>query len=133
MATGKRIYTDFIIRYIFVVLVIAIGAAIFKEIEKAGIEKELDNVKKAELDYKSRMDLLRKNLSESLNVIIEWKIFESFAERVKSLKKPTKPKAWTWNDGFHFAFTVMSTIGESFCYVNYVLCTLFYQNHSFEV
>ena len=112
MATGKRIYTYFIICYIFVIIAIAIGAAIFKEIEKIGVEKELDDAKKGEVNYNSGMEELRKNFSESLNVTIEWRIFESFTERVRSLRKPAKPKQWTWNDGFHFAFTVMSTIGE---------------------
>ena len=118
MATAKRMYADFVVRYIFVIVAISVGAAIFKEIEKPGVE----NTAEAEQDYARKMEGLRKNLSESLNVTIEQGLFESFTKRVKSVGIPTKPKAWTWNDGFHFAFTVMSTIGEAFCF-NEKFCT----------
>ena len=117
MATARRIYIDFATRYILVIAVISIGAAIFKEIEKSGVESKLKETRTAELSYTIEIESLRKNLSDSLNATIEKKLFAAFMERVKSVKMPTQPKAWTWNDGFHFAFTVMSTIGEAFALI----------------
>jgi len=111
MANARRIYIDFAVRYILVIIAISVGAAIFKAIEKSGVESKLKESRTAELSYANEIESLRKNLSNSLNTTIEKKLFETFVASLKSVKKPTQPKAWTWNDGFHFAFTVMSTIG----------------------
>ena len=122
MATGKRIYINFFMRYIFVIAAISTGAAIFKEVEKAGVKKAKIDVNKAKLSYDKQMDIVRLNFSRTLNVTVDQKMFAMFTEMVRAVEKPTEPTAWTWNDGFHFAFTVMSTIGKA---LNFVLFSVF--------
>lgn len=112
MANGKRVYCNFCIRYAFVIAFITAGAAIFKHIEKQGLEDTRKDFEKSRISYKHEMERLRRNWSYTLNVTVDPIMFELFTARVRSMQEAEEPQAWTWTESFHFAYTVMSTIGE---------------------
>ena len=113
MGKAKGIYSAFLVRYCVVIVVMLLGALMFRDIENDGITKSEQKLKLVRDRIKSEMEDLRQSLSETLNVSIESVTFEKFATKIKELEFPKLERRWDLMTGTQFAFTIMSTIGKS--------------------
>lgn len=112
MGAFLRALLSLAIRYIGLLVVIAIGAIIFTEIENLKIvetRKLSDEMKNASMIAKMK---IKEELSRTLKVAINSTFFDEMVQKIQDLETDTKPNKWQYMTGAHFAFTIVSTIGK---------------------
>ena len=115
MGLAKKIHLTFCYRYFGVLICLTCGAAIFREVEWHKVERDPATQDIAKRNLNTELEKLHQTLSESLNITIDLQLFHNVTRRITNEQTTVGEKRrWTWQQGVHFAFTIMSTIGKSF-------------------
>ena len=115
MGLAKKIHLTFCYRYFGVLICLTCGAAIFREVEWHKVERDPATQDNAKRNLNTELEKLHQTLSESLNITIDLQLFHNVTRRITNEQTTVGEKRrWTWQQGVHFAFTIMSTIGKSF-------------------
>ena len=89
-----------------------IGSLIFTHIENGAIEEEVSQLKKINDSKKVEKERLIQEFERRLNASINVTVFDELIKRVHNLTTKDKPNIWKFETGAHYAFTIVSTIGE---------------------
>lgn len=107
----NRVAKDFVIRLVLYILYSLLGALVFVSIENIPIEKELENLEKTRAEARYSLTDMQ-NSTNFLNMTVDQMV--AFAKRVVEVenKLTATPKEWTFKQGYHLTFEIMTTIGK---------------------
>ena len=107
-----RALLSLLIRYMGVIVTIFIGSTIFMHTENVGIEEEITHLNATQASKAIEKLRVIKDFERKLNIAINVTVFDELMQRIQNLSTKTKPNKWDHITGAHYAFTIVSTIGE---------------------